>query len=69
MNYVLIMGYSRVIRAARVLSGDTIPRDGYWYELYTPERYQHRLETAGHKPTPPLPVPIHQPAADTECQP
>jgi hypothetical protein len=52
------------LRAARLFSGDTITRDGYWYELYTPEQYRRRLEAVGREPTPPLPAPTHQPAAE-----
>ena len=55
------------LRAARLFSGDTITRDGYWYELYTPEQYRRRfLEALGREPTPPLPAPTHQPAGDAD---
>jgi len=43
-----------------LLSGDRVERDGYWYELYTPERYRELLD--GDRDVGDLPKPTHRPA-------
>jgi hypothetical protein len=50
--------------------GERIERDGTWYELYTPGRYQDLQRAAGHDPTPRerLDDPTHQPT-DPDARP
>jgi len=58
-------GVTHRLSAAKLFAGQTVRRDGFWYELYTPERYQTRREAVGMDPSDDPPVATHQPSATT----
>ena len=58
-------GVTHRLSTAKLFAGETIRRDGFWYELYTPERYQVRREAVDIGPSDDPPAATHQPSAST----
>ena len=58
-------GVTHRLSAAELFAGETIRRDGFWYELYTLERYQTRREAVDMDPSDDPPAATHQPSAST----
>ena len=59
-------GPTHRLSADELFAGETIERDGYWYELYTPDRYRRQLGPAGRDPSGDVPAATHRPAPPAE---